>query len=295
MLADYLTTSEVAAYLRLKERTIYDLVAKKEIPCSRATGKLLFPRALVDRWVESRLELQDPRWTDPPPIVAGSSDPLLEWALRQSGSGLAVLTEGSSAGLVRLAAGGSVAVGLHLCGAAEGAPDGNVAAIEAQVPLFDVALIHWAYREQGLVVRPGNPLGLVDLADAARKKARYVARQAGSGTQVLAQDLLARAGLSLADLAALPRPALTQPDLAAAIRAGEADCGLAIAAVAREAGLDFVPLHRERFDIACRRRAYLEPPLQALFGIARTEMFRDKAAALGGYDAGRTGEVIYNR
>lgn len=295
MPADYFTTSEVAAYLRLKERTIYDLVARKEIPCSRATGKLLFPRKLIDRWVETKLDLQDPRWADPPPIVAGSSDPLLEWALRESASGFAILTEGSSAGLVRLAGGGAVAVGLHLGGMDDGKPDGNIAAIEREVPIFDVALVHWAFREQGLVVPAGNPLGLVDLADAAAKKARYIARQAGSGTQILAEQLLGKAGLELSDLATLPRPALTQPDLAAAIREGHADCGLAIEAAAREARLDFVPLHKEQFDIACRRRAYLEPPLQALFAFARTDLFRAKAAAFGGYDVRRTGEVIYNR
>lgn len=295
MSADYFTTSEVAAYLRLKERTIYDLVSRKEIPCSRATGKLLFPRALVDRWVESKLELQDPRWSDPPPIVAGSSDPLLEWALRESGSGLAVLTEGSSAGLVRLAAGGSIAAGLHLCKRGDGDPDGNIAAIEKHVPLFDIALIHWAFRDQGLVVRPGNPLGLTSMADVAGKRARFVPRQPGSGTEALAKRLLADSGLGPENLEMLPRAALTQQDLAATIREGRADCGLAIASVAREAGLDFVPLHQERFDIACRRRIYLDPPMQTLFGFARSEIFRAKAAALGGYDVGRTGDVIYNR
>ena len=81
---EYLTTVEVCDYLRLKERTIYELVARRAIPCSRATGKLLFPRRLIDRWVELHVEMQDGRLAAPPPIVAGSSDPLLEWALRES-------------------------------------------------------------------------------------------------------------------------------------------------------------------------------------------------------------------
>ena len=114
---EYLTTAEVCDYLRLKERTIYELVARRAIPCSRATGKLLFPRRLIDRWVESHVEMQDARLAAPPPIVAGSSDPLLEWALRESGSGLATLFEGSGAGLKRLAAGEALAAGLHLIGA----------------------------------------------------------------------------------------------------------------------------------------------------------------------------------
>ena len=73
----YMTTAEVSEYLRMNDRTIYALVARNEIPCSRATGKLLFPRVLIDRWVEAHIEMQDPDLLSPPPIIAGSSDPLL--------------------------------------------------------------------------------------------------------------------------------------------------------------------------------------------------------------------------
>ena len=250
--ADYLTTSEVAAYLRIKERTIYDLVARKEIPCSRATGKLLFPRHLVDRWVEAHIELQDPRLVAPPAIVGGSSDPLLEWALRESGSGLASLVEGSTQGLDRLATGGAVAVGIHL-GDGEGTT-GNVEAATERASIFDVVVVHWAWREQGLVVAPGNPLGVTSFAAAAATRARVVGRQEGAGTQVLLDRLLGRAGMSRKDIQLLPKPALTQTDVALAVLDGEADCGLAVSAVARRFGLDFVPLQRERF------RPRLPPP-----------------------------------
>jgi excisionase family DNA binding protein len=292
--ADYLTTSEVAAYLRIKERTIYDLVARKEIPCSRATGKLLFPRHLVDRWVEAHIELQDPRLVAPPPIVGGSSDPLLEWALRESGSGLASLVEGSSTGLDRLSSGGCVASGLHLGDAEEGGTD-NVAAATERAAIFDVVVVHWAWREQGLVVAQGNPLGLRSLQEVAVSKARVIGRQEGAGTSVLLDRLLQRAKLKRSDLNLLPKPALTQTDVALAILDGNADCGLAIGSVAQRFGLNFVPLQKERFDLACRRREMLQPPLQTLFNFARTDTFREKAAGFGSYDVSRTGEVIYNR
>lgn len=292
--ADYLTTSEVAAYLRIKERTIYDLVARKEIPHSRATGKLLFPRHLVDRWVEAHIELQDPRLLSPPPIIGGSSDPLLEWALRESGSGLASLVEGSSAGLDRLSQGGSVASGLHLGDAEEGGPD-NVAAATERSALFDIVVVHWAWREQGLVVAHGNPLGLNSLGEAMAAKARFIGRQEGAGTTVLLDRLLKRAKLKRSDLNMLPKPALTQTDVALAILDGDADCGLAIGSVAQRFGLDFVPLQKERFDLACRRREFLQPPLQALFAFARTDAFREKAKGFGSYDVSNTGEIVYNR
>lgn len=287
----YLTVSELARYLRLKERKIYDLVSRKEIPCSRATGKLIFPRRLVDRWVEAHIEFQDARLLGPPPIVAGSSDPLLEWAIRESGSGLATLFEGSERGQERLIEGQAVAAGIHFFGRDERGELRD--ALRAGIP--DLVLIRWAAREQGLVVARGNPLRLGNVADLAAKRPRTVLRQPGAGARLLFERLLAEAGHCPADLNAVAPAALTETDLAAMIADGEADCGLAIGAVARRFNLDFVPLVWERFNLACRRRAWFEPPLQALFAFARTDAFHAKAAALGHYDVGETGTVAFNK
>lgn len=288
---EYLTTAEICDYLRLKERTVYDLVARRAIPCSRAAGKLLFPRRLIDRWIEAHVEMQSGGISAPPPIVAGSSDPLLDWALRESGSGLATLFEGSRAGLRRFTAGESVAVGIHLRGA-DGAY--NVEAVRAVAGVSDLVLLRWAFREQGLIVGRGNPLGVAGLADVAGKAARIILRQPGSGADMLLEDLLARAGLSRDALAKSDRMALTETDVAAAVADGEADCGLAVGAAARRFGLDFVPLERERFDLALRRRSFFEPPLQKLFAFARTERFRAQAQALGSYDTEGVGGVELN-
>ncbi len=282
---NYLTTAEVCAYLRLKERTIYELVARHAIPCSRATGKLLFPRRLIDRWVESHVDMHG-GFAAPPPIVAGSSDPLLEWALRESGSGLATLFEGSGGGLKRFAAGEAVAIGLHLR-----APDGtyNIGAVRALAGVTDLVLLQWAWRDQGFVVRRGNPLGLASVEDLKTKRPRIVLRQPGSGAESLLDALLERATLKREELNVAGRAALTETDVAVAVADGGADCGLAVGAVARRFGLDFVPLQRERFDLALRRRAYFEPPLQRLFAFAGTEIFRQRADALGQYDVSGTG------
>jgi molybdate-binding protein len=217
---------------------------------------------------------------------------LLEWALRESGSSLATLFEGSAGGLRRLAAAQATAVGLHL---KDAAGDGyNVEAVRALAGVHDLVLIEWAEREQGLVVARGNPLGLEAIADLARTRARLVPRQAGAGGQVLLDQLLAAAGVAPAALLVCDRPALTDADVAAAVADGEADCGLAIGAVARRFGLAFVPLARERFDLACRRRDLLEPPLQRLFAFARTTAFAEKARQLGHYEVERTGTVRFN-
>src|SRR5262249_45948319 len=110
-----LTTSEAAQYLRLKERKVYELIAEGAIPCTKVTGKWLFPQSDLDRWLSANLSWPaGAKPVDPMPIVGGSYDPLLEWALRQSRSGLATLPEGSEAGLARFEAGGIVASAIHL-------------------------------------------------------------------------------------------------------------------------------------------------------------------------------------
>lgn len=284
-----MTTAEVAGYLRVRERPIYEIVARRTIPFSRATGKLLFPRRLVDAWLEAQTELPDSGIAPAPPIYAGSNDPLLEWALRQSGSGLAVLAGGSVQGLEDLAAGRAVLAGCHL-------PEGggwNLAAVQAHLPGGRHVLIHWSRRTQGMIVAAGNPLGITGLRDAAARGLRFAIRGEGAGSQRLLDLLLAREGLSPAALTVADRPVETHADLAALIATGEADCGLGLQAAAGSLG--FLPLVTdESFDLAMTRRAYFDAPVQTLLAFARSPAFVRRAAHLGGYDLTDLGRVRWN-
>jgi excisionase family DNA binding protein len=288
---DLLTTDEAAVYLRLSERKLYELVANGAVPCTKVTGKWLFPRAALDRWLVAGLVLPALAQAPAPPIVGGSHDPLLEWALRESGSGLASLPEGSEAGLRRLARGEITAAAIHvhrLDGDDEAA---NLDAVADAPGLHDVVVIACARREQGLVLAPGNPLQVSDIAGVAALRARLALRPQGAGAQLLLLALLARAGLAF-DALELVKPACpTGADIAQAVRSGRADCGIATRAVAQAAGLDFVPLTWERFDLALHQRDYFRPGLQALFKFVRTAAFRERAAELAGYDVSEAGDV----
>ena len=287
----YLTTDEAAAYLRLKERKLYELVAAGAVPCSKVTGKWLFPRAGLDRWVAAGLAQPTGfRAVDPPPIVGGSHDPLLEWALRRSGAGLALLAEGSEAGLDRLVRNEVAVAAIHLHGPSAD-EDANVAAVAARAGLHDAVVIAFARREQGLAVPDGNPLGLADATDALRRGVRFGLRQKGAGAQLLLERIAAGAGLRPVAAAGIYP---TGSDLALAIRAGEIDCGIATRAAAGLAGLGFVPLLWERFDMVLRRRSWFEPPVQALAAILGEPAFAARAAALGGYDVSEAGRVRFN-
>lgn len=290
-IASLMTTGEVAAYLRLRERTIYEMVARQTIPFTRATGKILFPRRLIDAWLEAQTELPDAGIAPAPPIYAGSNDPLLEWALRQSGSGLAVLARGSMQGLDDLAAGRALMSGLHLIDPDSGA--WNIAAARAHLPGSRHVMIHWARRTQGLLLAAGNPQAVTGLADAVDRGLRFALRSEGAGSQRLLDVLVAREGVSRAQLVTTGQPADTHADLAALIETGQADCGLGLQAAAGPLG--FLPLMTdESFDLVMTRRAYFEPPVQRLLEFARSETFAVRAAHLGGYNLRNLGHVVWN-
>jgi excisionase family DNA binding protein len=297
---ELMNTREVAEYVRLKERKIYDLVGRGLIPCTRVSGKWLFPRREIDAWLAEassggRTGGQAARPVArpaPPPVIAGSHDPLLEWCASESGCGLALLGGGSLDGLDRLARGEALAAGVHVLDPETG--EYNGAAVGHRLEGADAVAIEWAVREQGLVLPAGNPLGIRGLGDLVARGLRVARRQEGSGARILLAHLLGREGLPAEPFAEPERPARTEIEVGFAIVEGKADAGLAVRSVATRLRLDFLPLHRERFDLAMRRREYFGPEMQALLSFARTEATARRAEELGGYDLGGLGTVRYN-
>jgi excisionase family DNA binding protein len=286
-----LTVAEVARHLRLGTRKVYDLVARKGLPHARAGGKLLFDVAEVERWLAQSASGALPRAGIPPPTLGGSHDPLLEWAVRESRCGLALLTQGSADGLERLARGEVCGALMHLPSA--DLADFNRADADERLRGRNVVLIEWARREQGLLVARGNPRGFRSVADLARRGVAVAARQPGAGSAVLLQRLLAREGVDPKRLR-IGATAMGENDLAMAVKSGKADVGLGARAAARTFGLDFVPVAVERLDLGLSRAAWFEAPVQALFAFARGRRFAEHARALGGYDIAGLGAVTWN-
>lgn len=292
LFSDMMTTREVADYLRIKERKVYDLVRLGRIPCTRVTGKLLFPKALIDRWMAESTASAAAEHQALPPVVAGSRDPLLDWAVRESGSGLALMAGGSEDGLRRLVAGEAMAAGIHLLDPATG--EHNRAAIAAAAEHLRVVALEWAWREEGLLLPGGNPQRIAATADLARERVKVIRRQPGAGARVLFDHLVAEAGLGPKDLAYVDQIAMTGQEVGLAILEGKAEAGIGLKAVAKQLRLEFVPLATERFDIVLRRRDYFEAPFQKLMAFGRSDAFRARAAELGGYDVSGLGRVRYN-
>ena len=277
----YLTTKEAAALLRVKERKVYDLAAAGAIPHRRITGKLLFPSADLRAWIEGR---GDGTPSGRPAVLAGSHDPLLDWAVRESGSGLATLFNGSLEGLDCYAGGRAALAGLHLPEEA----GWNVGTLATR-GLRGSVLIAWAVRTRGLIL--SEPLRGEVRCVSDLEGRRVVLRQPGAGAAALFEDLLSKEGLTRADLVPAAEVARTESDAAAAVAAGDADAAPGIEAMARRFRLPFVPLVDERFDLLVDRRAYFTGPVQRLLAFARDAALERKAAAMGGYDLSETGTV----
>ena len=287
---DYLTTKELAELLRIKERKVYDLAASGAVPCSRATGKLLFPRAAIEAWLAEHSSGPGaaPR-PERPNVFLGSHDPLLDWALRQSGCGMATYFDGSLDGLARFANEEGVATGLHVFDATE--ESWNVSAVRERFADREVVLVQWAVRERGLIVAEGLKGSISEMADLAGRN--VVPRQSAAGAQSLFLHLLGQAGLKPEDIS-FAEPARSEADAALAVREGKADAAFGLAALADQFGLPFTPLIEECFDILVDRWAWFEPPMQALLAFYRTDAFRKRAAELAGYDLSGFGEVRFN-
>lgn len=286
----YLTTKQVAALLHVKERKIYELAAAGEIPGTRALGKWLFEREAIYSWLEGHNNGVDVmRRAAPPNVVLGSHDPLLEWALRESKSGLASFLDGSFDGLTRFANAEGIVAGIHIADSHSDA--WNVPVVSDLLENQPVVLTEWAWRERGLIVADGNPLGIETVDDIAGRK--VATRQNGAGTQILFEHLLRKHDIAKSDLT-IVGPARTENDAALAVLDGEADATFGLKCIARQFRLDFVPVVWERFDLLVWRREWFESPFQRLMAFAHSEAFRKKAEVLTGYDISGLGTIHFN-
>lgn len=161
-------------------------------------------------------------------------------------------------------------------------------------------LIGFADRTQGLIVARGNPLRINGLADLTRPGLRYVNRAEGTGTRVVLDDLLARAGLPSSAVSGYNTQEPSHSAVAQAIAAGAADAGLGIEAEALGKALGFVPLATERYHLVCLKSELQTAPVQALLAELRGAPWQQTLGSLPGYtaqggaasSANRSGKVL---
>jgi excisionase family DNA binding protein len=288
-MSDYYTTRELAALLRVKERKIYDMAAQGVLPLRRVTGKLLFPRQEISDWLGLKATaLAAAPEREKPLIASGGHDPLLEWALRESQSGIAGLFDGALDGLARAENDQCIVAGLHI----PEAQGWNAATVAEKFGAKPWVLIEWCRRRRGLIFRPGLDSKPTDLR--AARGFRFQARQAAAGSELVLDRLLAAEKMTRADLHLIETVERSETDLALALADGKADLGLGLEAAARQYKLDFLGLIEERFDLLVWRKAYFDPPFQKLLALGASDAFKTKARTLGGYNIANFGAVHWN-
>ena len=153
------------------------------------------------------------------------------------------------------------------------------------------ALIHLAYRIQGLFIAKGNPKNIRGLADLQRKDVRFVNRQTGSGTKILLELLLTKEKISTKDIADYGSVEYTHSAVAAYVASNMADVGFGVETAARRFDLDFIPIARENYLFACKAGALDQNLLKSTRDILQSAAFRNTINALAGYDGSQAGSI----
>ena len=264
----------------------------------RADGLVTIPRFSEGVAAGSEVEVEllgEAEAIEHTAVAIGSHDPALdllasELSRRSPPMRLASTNAGSYGGLVALRRDEAHLAGCHLLDPTTGVY--NEADVRRVLPGRGVTLVHFAQREQGLIVPRGNPKALRTLRDLTRPSVRFVNRQRGAGTRMLLDHLLTNASIEPSAVEGYDREQYTHLAVAADVDSGMADVGLGIRAAARALGTDFIPVGMERYDLVIPNEHLSHPPVAALLAILRDPTFTDAVHAMGGYDTARMGEVM---
>jgi putative molybdopterin biosynthesis protein len=303
MSEEMMNTKEVSAYLGINEKQVYALIKAGRIPGTRLTGKWVFPRKLIDEWIETgargglKEAREKSRGMEGALLASGSNDPVLDFLL----TGMRhthpefyffCANTGSTEGLRALNDGHTDIAWTHLLDQESGRY--NVPFLPKYLPDMKTVLVHLFRREIGIVAAPGNPLGIAGIEDIAGKEVRFVNRQAGSGTRILLDHHIGRLGIPSTDIEGYDKEVYTHVEVGLSILSGEADAGIATVAVSRLMGLHFIPVTRENFDMALGQSTYFSKGIQALMEVLRSPGFRERFERLGGYGFEDAGKILYS-
>ena len=226
-------------------------------------------------------------------VCTGSHDLLLDVIsdlMSGEGGGVRLSSThvGSLGGLMALRRGEAHMTPTHLLDEDTGVY--NESYIKKLFPDEEMLLVKGVGRTQGIMVAPGNPLGIKGVEDLTRVK--YVNRQRGAGTRVLLDYKLKQAGIDPSEIDGYDAEAATHMAVAAQVASGEADCGMGVYSAAHAMGLDFIPVGDEEYDFAMRPETYELPEMQCFLRLLGSDEFRSKLEELGGYSFEGSGKVI---
>ncbi|MFW2365856.1 MAG: substrate-binding domain-containing protein, partial [Desulforhopalus sp.] len=280
----FLTTKEVAAILHVNEKMVYSLVNEKGLPATKVTGKWLFPRRLVEEWLETHiLNYRTPGLRssseDGILLLAGSDDLLFQRTLslfhKRNPDKVGFFANLGSMGGLKSLRRGICHIGVcHLLQDDNAEYNFDFADQELdKAPVF----VNFSRRQQGLLVKKGNPKNIENIADLARDDVSIVNRPLGTGTRLLLDYEIARSEISSSRISGYRTEVSRHLDAGLDVFSGKADAAPAIRAVAGLLGLDFIPLRWERFDLLILRERFFEKTIQNFIGLLHEKAFRQLA------------------
>jgi molybdate-binding protein len=279
---------------------VYSLVAEKGLPASKITGKWLFPKHLVSQWIEANT-INYPSTSDSPSvskavlIITGSNDLLLDKVIsyyntRFPGNIAVFGNLGSMGGLQALRQNFCHIASSHLL--QENGEEYNFEFASRELEHMP-AIVNFCKREQGILVKKGNPENIATISDLARTGIRIVNRPLGTGTRLLLDQELKQAALPVNKIDGYESEVHRHLDVGLEILAGRADAGLGIHAVAGLLNLDFLPLRWERYDLMIFKERFFDTSVQKFLGLLHEDQFFKIADAFQGYDIRLSGRMLF--
>lgn len=295
-----MTTKEVASFLNVNEKMVYTLVSEKKLPATKITGKWLFPKHLVEQWIETHTANYPEALTKLPPyqgllIIAGSNDLLLDKTISLFNSlhpeHIAVFGNlGSMGGLRALRRNLCHIAASHLLQENEKEYNFSFASNELdQMP----AVVNFCKREQGIVVAKDNPKNICAVRDLAQPGVRVVNRALGTGTRLLFDNELRSAGINSEKLEGYHTVVNRHMDIGLEILTGHADAGPCIRPIASLLDLDFIPLRWERYDLLIPKDRFFDKGVQLFQGLLHEDTFQNLTGSLYGYDVSDSGKMMF--
>ncbi len=295
-----LTTKEVSKFLNINEKMVYSLVSEKGLPASKITGKWLFPKNLVEQWIETHTtnyphKVENPSVSQAVLIITGSNDLLLDKVISLFNSDfsnhIAVFGNlGSMGGLKALRQNACHIASSHLL--QEDEDDYNFEFANRELDRMP-AIVNFCRREQGVLIPKGNPAQIKSIADLAQPGVRIINRPLETGTRLLLDQELKKADIRGDKIDGYDNEVMRHLDVGLEILAGRADAGLGIHAVAGLLGLDFVPLRWERYDLMIFKERFFDANVQSFLGLLHDEQFFEMAKSMSGYDVRRSGRMLF--
>ena len=298
-----MNTKEVAQYLGIHEKQVYALIKSKKIPSTRVTGKWVFPKKLIDDWIDSSAKgvleqaRQKSKRIEGALLASGSNDPILDMLhtyMKKSYPEFYIFSAntGSTDGLRALNMGYTDLAWSHLLDPKSG--EYNIPFLSTYLPNVKPIVVNLFQRDLGFLVAPQNPFHIRGFEDLTQKGVRFINRQKGSGTRVLLDHHLKRLKIPTSRIQGYEREVYTHFEVGLSILSKEADAGIATIAVSKLLGLPFNPITQESFDMILDQSTFFEKGIQAFIEILNTEEFRDKVERLSNYDFKNSGKILYS-